>query len=302
MKYVLAADIGGTNIRTALISPAGEIVQQHRQRVDLSTCANTTEDVIKTLVQQLEPMAAKASSIGIGFPGFFHGKSGVLAASPNLPALRELPLADILETHLGCDVQIQNDALCAALGEFHFGAGKGKSHLIHITLGTGVGGSLILQRQPLYGEGGMAMEFGHLCVDTSANAPRCNCGKQGCVEAFASATAIRRLYAAERNKGLDAVDIYQLAEQGDAFAASLFTQAGHRLGQAIAEAVKLLDVYTVSISGGLTGAWPRIHPPMMQSLEANVISPQRGLIRVLPSTLYDQGGVLGAASLAMGLS
>ncbi|MDQ6975292.1 MAG: ROK family protein [Mariprofundaceae bacterium] len=301
MKYVLAADVGGTNIRTALIDPAGNIVSEQRQQLNLSACGNSAQHIVATLVSFLQPQAKQATAIGIGFPGFFHGQTGVLAASPNLPALQELPLADILKERLGCSVQVQNDALCAALGEFHFGAARKSDDLLHITLGTGVGGGLILQGKPLYGEGGMACEFGHLCVNTNVDAALCACGKRGCLEAYASATAISFLYHQRTGKTLDAFAIYQSACSQDPAAMHLFSEAGRYIGEAMATAVKLLDIRHITISGGVTGAWEILQPSMIDALEDHVISPQQGHVSVSLSTLKDQGGILGAASMAMGL-
>jgi len=301
MKPVLGVDVGGTNIRMALVTPAGDIVAQQRENLNLAACGNSSEHIIETLVQCLQPLASKASSIGMGFPGFFHGQTGVLAASPNLPTLNEIPLAEILEQRLGCDVQVQNDALCAALGEFHFGAAKSLDSVLHITLGTGVGGGLIMNGRPLYGEGGMACEFGHLCIDTTADARLCSCGKQGCVEAYASATAISRLYQQANGETLLAFEIYQQACQGAPDAIQVLHQAGHAIGRAIAEVVKLLDIRHITISGGVTGAWVLLHPAIIEAVEQHVIEPQRGQTSIILSTLEDQGGILGAASMAMGL-
>jgi len=301
MKYVLAADVGGTNIRTALIDPAGAIVAQQRQQLNLSDCGNSADHIIDTLVAFLQPHTKEVTAIGIGFPGFFHGQTGVLASSPNLPALQELPLANILEERLQCSVQVQNDALCAALGEFHFGAARMFDNVLHITLGTGVGGGLILQGKPLYGEGGMACEFGHLCVNSNADAALCGCGKRGCLEAYASATAISSLYHAQTGDVCDTLAIYQRACRGDHAATTLFAEAGTTIGQAIGAAVKLLDIRHITISGGVAGAWDMLYPAMIGAVEDHVIAPQQGHVSVSLSTLKDRGGVLGAASMAMGL-
>jgi glucokinase len=301
MKPVLGVDVGGTNIRMALITPAGDIVAQQRENLNLAACGHSAEQIIETLVQCLQPLASQAASIGMGFPGFFHGQTGVLAASPNLPALNEVPLAEILAQRLTCDVQVQNDALCAALGEFHFGAAKALDSVLHITLGTGVGGGLIMNGRPLYGEGGMACEFGHLCIDTTRDAHVCPCGKQGCVEAYASATAISRMYQQARGESLSAFEIYQQACQGAPDAEAVFKQAGHAIGRAIAEVVKLLDMRHITISGGVTGAWVLLHPAIIEAVEQHVIPPQREKTSIVMSNLEDQGGILGAASMAMGL-
>ncbi|PIP03082.1 MAG: transcriptional regulator, partial [Zetaproteobacteria bacterium CG23_combo_of_CG06-09_8_20_14_all_54_7] len=165
MPNVLAADIGGTNIRAAIIDAAGSILHEQRVEAHLSDPDLSAADIVSTIETVLRPMLHHdTKAVGLGFPGFFRGDSGILAASPNLPNIRELALADTLHRAMGIPVAAQNDALCAAIGEHRFGIGRGVENLLHITLGTGVGGGLILNEHAWTGEHGMAMEFGHLRV------------------------------------------------------------------------------------------------------------------------------------------
>ncbi|MDX8407462.1 MAG: ROK family protein, partial [Mariprofundaceae bacterium] len=209
-------------------------------------------------------------------------------------------LAEQLGARLKISVAAQNDALCAALGEARFGVGLGRNNLMHITLGTGVGGGLILHKHPYTGENGMAMEFGHLRVDYDDAARTCGCGGSGCVEAYASASAIADRYAALTGKTSDSAAIYAAACRGDKTAIRVLEDAGMYLGRAIAEAVKLLDVETISISGGLTGAWELFQPALMQEMDQRLIPPLKGKINVLRTSLDDRGGLLGAAALVQG--
>jgi glucokinase len=299
--YVLAADVGGTNIRAAVIDSDGNIVKKNRFRANLSDVNLSEDDVINALEGALTGMIDDENNIeaiGIGFPGFFRGESGVLALSPNIPTFRDFPLAEAVSKRMNLPVSVHNDGLCATIGEHRFGIGKGESNLLHITLGTGIGAGLILNNQPYAGEGGMATEFGHLRVDTGDKSRLCGCGNKGCVEAYASATAVSKLYAEQSGLTKDAADIYELARRSDKAAITIFEEAGVYLGMAIAEAVKLLDIQTVSISGGLSGAWPLFHPSLCASLEANLIAPQRGKVSVLCSSLEDNAGLLGAAVIA----
>jgi len=297
---ILAADVGGTNIRAAVVTTDGEIIQRLHSRIDLgdqNISADALVDRLSAFFAEIIKQQDSVSGIGIGFPGFFLGNSGVLVASPNLPNLNNVNLAQKLSKTLKLPVSIQNDALCAAIGEHSFGAGKGASSLLHITLGTGVGGGLILNNIPYTGESGMAMEFGHLRVVHDDSAQPCGCGSNGCVEAYASATAIKSLYTEATGQQLGAREIEALAHNGETEALQVFENAGLYLGMAIAEAVKLLDIHTVTISGGLTGAWPLLHPSMVKSLNENLIPPLKGKINVLRSTLDDSAGLLGAAAL-----
>lgn len=299
---VIAADIGGTNIRLARICE-GSILEEVHHQADFSDLKGMSKQeaenhilhTIEAAVQQLSH--EHTQGLGIGFPGFFIGNSGVLAASPNIPQLSNFALAKRLSDKLGMPVTAQNDALCAAIGEQAFGAGQGADNLLHITLGTGIGGGLILNRTPYTGEGGMAMEFGHLKVMHGEQARLCGCGSFGCVEAYASATAISTIYAEIMGQSCDSKMTFERAQQGDKQALQVLTYAGAYLGLAIAQAVTLLDVRRVTISGGLMGAWSMLQPSLMDGLNANLISPLKNKISVLPSTLEGNAGLMGAANL-----
>jgi len=299
--YVLAVDVGGTNIRAAVIDSDGNILKEQRVQAGLSAADISENDVVNALEGALTGLIGDGENIkaiGIGFPGYFRGDSGIVAASPNIPALRDFALAETMRSRMKLPVSVQNDGLCAAIGEHQFGVGEERSNLLHITLGTGIGCGLILNNQPFTGDNGMAMEFGHLCVHTGDKARLCGCGNYGCVEAYASATAISSRYAKQSGQNKDAASIYEMACKENKAAINVFEEAGMYLGLAVAEAVKLLDIHLVSISGGLTGAWPLLHAPIISALEANLISPQRGKVIVRRSSLDDNAGLLGAAVIA----
>ncbi len=259
-------------------------------------------DCLSTALQGLRDEYPRSRTAGVGFPGFFHGDSGILAASPNIPQLCEFNLAAGLAEQLDMAVCVQNDALLAATGEFHFGVGRGLEQLMHITLGTGIGSGVIIHGHAYCGDGGMAMEIGHLRVEPpDSKASRlCGCGNSGCLEAYASANAVFARYseAADRPEAENAEQVYALAKAGDSIARQILEDAGHRLGRALAEAAKLLDIHNISISGGLAAAWDILHPALYGSLERELIPSLRGNIQVHQSTLGDNAGLLGAAVFA----
>ncbi len=303
-RSVLALDVGGTNLRLAEVTADGSIIKPRILQADLShlQAASPEEagkrvvDILAAAIRERMMQCAGIGAIGIGFPGFFRRASGILVASPNIPQLHEFPLVAALARRLPRPVFIHNDATLAALGEHRYGTGKGKAGLLHLTLGTGVGGGLILHGGIHDGESGMAAEIGHLCVRPGGRP--CGCGGRGCLEAYASATAVRDRYREKGKAVKDAKEVFQRAKDGDVAAGRLFEEAGAALGLAIAQAVLLLDIHHVSLSGGLTGAWEYLSTPLQSNLNAHLIAPQKNSVRVCRSILGDHAGLLGAAALA----
>ncbi len=293
---VIAVDAGGTNLRLAAVTARGKILDAERrpwrpQSLDNAALARALADATAPMRRRYAPVA-----IGVGFPGFLH--DGVLLYSPNIPRVRDLPLAAELERTCGLPAMVENDALCAAIGEHAFGAGAGYAHFLHLTLGTGIGAGLILHDRPWRGAHGMAMEFGHLIVDRSEEAARCGCGNRGCVETLASASAVLARFRRAGGEASSTAEAARLAESGDALAARVFEEAGAALGAAIAEAVKLLDIARISIGGGMANAWPLFAPAMRAAMARALIPPLRDRARIVRGSLGDRAGLLGAALLA----
>jgi len=312
MSKILAADIGGTNMRMAVVSQSavGAVIEhEYRAHVALSeyrapSAAAAETYVIQVISEAMRPILQQhaITAVGVGFPGFFDADGETLLASPNLPQLKHVRLASRLSDQLSCVVRMQNDALCAALGEWRDGAGKGQTDLLHVTLGTGVGGGLILADSPFVGQHGMAMELGHVRTACGELARMCGCGGSGCVETYASAQGVLKSYQLacgdEHGSSVTApAQVAELAKDGDAAALHAFEQAGCHLGKALAHVVTLLDLRTITVSGGLMGAWDLLHPPLMASLNEHVIPMLQGQVVVLPTLLSDQAGLLGAAEL-----
>jgi len=304
--HVLALDVGGTNIRLAVVNQSGHVIARQQcktslSRMDVSSNDQAEAETLRILTSSITDMLTSHSgiyAIGVGFPGFFRQETGRLASSPNIPHLLDFPLAERLSDAISLPVHVQNDAILAALGEFRFGVGKGLKNLLHLTLGTGVGGGLILNGIPYLGESGMAMEIGHLCV--VPNGRICGCGGSGCLEAYASASGVVARYAETGHQNItNAEEVYRKALDGDVLATQVLHEAGSYLGQAIAEAVKLLDVHNVSISGGLADAWSFLSEPMNTSLNEKLIPPLKGNVRLHRSRLGGDAGLLGAAILAL---
>ena len=305
MITVLAVDVGGTNIRLAIVSDKGEILEAVSTPAHFSKRNISAEELLSTLASAFLDFLdnkANVAAIGIGFPGFFLGNSGVLSSSPNLPLLKEVDLGKAFSNTLELPVVVQNDALCAAIGEHRFGAGMGRPNMIHITLGTGIGAGLILNYLPYTGEDGTAMEFGHLRINPDDHARVCGCGNTGCLEAYASASAVVSQFEEKSGIRMEAKEIYQHSLNGNKQAKEILLTAGAYLGAAIAEVVKILDIRYITISGGLSGAWPILYPILMKHLNSRVIPPLKGKITVVRSQLDDNSGLLGAAALAFNIN
>lgn len=307
---VLALDVGGTHIRAAIVDETGRIRKQRREAANLSRLpedASANETVVNILSARIQSMldacrtetGNRIRAIGLGFPGFIH--RGIVRASPNIRGLADLSLAAELEHRLGLPVRMENDAALAALGESRFGAGAPMADLIHLTLGTGVGGGLVLNGALYTGVGGMAMEIGHLCVRPGGRT--CGCGNQGCLEAYASARAVAERWRERSHdpeaREVDAREIHRLAAAGEPIACQILEEAGECLGLAIAQAVNLLDVRQVRIGGGMSGAWDQLQGSLHASLNAHLIPPLKHAVSVAPSRLGDDAAILGAASLAL---
>lgn len=300
---LLGIDVGGTNLRLGVFQ---DKALRWENRVparfsDLFSGANSPEIATRRLLDLLvraiegalkhEPRIA---AIGLGFPGFIDPHSNRLSQSPNMPGLKDLDLVAPLQKHFKLPVQLENDALAAAHGEHVLAA---VNSLIFIGLGTGVGGGLIVNGRPFPGEHGVAMEIGHLIIHPQGRI--CGCGNRGCLEQYASATGVQRSYTESRpGEDLHADQVAKLALQGDSDALAAFELAGDSLGQGLAHILKVVDVETVIIGGGLSQAWDLFYPALRKRLEADLIPALRGRIAILASQSEDRAGILGAAMLA----
>lgn len=304
-KLAIGIDMGGTNIRLALVSDDGVVINSTRYK----TSAQEGKDAIVSRLSSatMEMIAygmrhGTVVGIGIGAPGLI--EDGVVRCSPNLPGWKEVPLQKLLENALSLPVVLENDANAVAYGEKSSGAGKGFNSLICITLGTGVGGGLILDGKIWRGAFGMAGEVGHMVVEPEGL--QCSCGNRGCLETYASATGIVRAAREAINKGDAAWDTDNLttemldaaARGGDRAAAALFAGAGRYLGVGIASLLHILNPEAVILGGGVSKAWDLFYPSMTEEINKRCFREIVERSKILPATLGDSAGMLGAARLA----
>ncbi len=281
-SFAIGVDLGGTNLRIAAVDNAGDLLEKVTTGTQV---ARGRDHVITEMCDAIRELAAKFSrdmhmlGAGIGVPGIIDKRTGMLRESPNLPGWHDYPVRDAIERRLEAPVILENDANAAALGENWLGAARGMDDMLMITLGTGVGGGIVQRGQIWHGMTGMAGELGHITVDP--NGPRCGCGNFGCVEQYASATAVVRMAheaiasgGAEqlaRAAGTNDVEfsarvVYNLALQGDKPAQEIFRKVGWALGILMADLVNAFNLHMYVIGGGVSGAWAMFSPAMFDEL------------------------------------
>lgn len=292
---LVGIDLGGTAIKAGAATRAGEALETH-------TVATQVDEGAEAICRRLATCARELGveeTLGLGVPGLVDREAGLVRQSPNLAPLEGFPLRDALASELDLDpsrVHIENDANVAALGEHWCGGARGERDCLVVTLGTGVGGGLILGGQLFVGERGLAAEIGHTTVDPRG--PLCGCGGHGCVEVLASATAARRR---AREAGL-VEDLALLCEEARASAGParhLLRDVGRDLGRGLAQAVVLLDLRCFLIAGGFGAAFDVLEPGIREGIVERSYGRSGDDLRLMPATLGADAGWIGAARLAL---
>lgn len=298
---VVGMDLGGTNLRVAGVSADGGLVALHREQ---TAAREGPEPVIERIVAAIGRMVHQVTGSGgsvlgvvLGAPGIINGRTGTVVASPNLPGWHDVPLRDRVAEAIGLPVLLENDANAAAYGEYWRGAGAGCGSMVLLTLGTGVGGGLVLGGELWRGADGMAGEIGHITVDPGGRT--CRCGNAGCLETYASATGIVDSYRelSGVQEAVSAEEVSRRAHEGDANARQTYREAGRSLGIAFAALVNLLNPERLVIGGGVLPAWELFIPAAEQELRRRAFTAPASRVRIAPASLGDLAGVIGAAGL-----
>jgi len=287
-----------------------------RRKALLTQAEKGKDAVIQRIERLIQEVAADVgldavAAVGVAAPGPLDPWTGVIRFAPNLPGWHDVPLRDILHQRLGVPVYLGNDANLAALGEMRFGAGQGFTHLIYITISTGIGGGIIVDGRLLLGQQGFAAEVGHHAVE--AEGPTCYCGNVGCLEALASGTAIARearvAVAAGEETQLRAMcdgDIWTLsarlvaeaAQEGDHVARDIITTAGYYMGVGIVNLLHLFNPQRIVLGGSVTKAGELLFDPMWSVIRERAQAAYLEDFDVVPAALGDDVGIWGAAALA----
>ena len=320
--FAIGVDLGGTNLRIAAVDGRGRLTE----KVTTDTgVARPRDQVIAEMCRAIQALVAKRKKaggrlvgVGVGVPGIIDLASGMLRESPNLPGWEDYPVRQEIERRLGTRVILENDANAAALGEQWLGAGRAADDLCMVTLGTGVGGGIVLGGRIWHGMTGMAGELGHITVEPEG--PPCGCGNRGCVEQFASATAIERMAreaaaqgrapelarAARANPDFCSETVCQLAEAGDLAGREIFARVGRALGILVAALVNTFNLPMYVIGGGVAKAWEMFSPAMFEEVRkrsfvyaATSSGGSGGKTVITCAQLGSDAGLFGAARLAM---
>jgi len=297
-EYSIGVDLGGTNLRAAAIDVQGKMLDKIAGSTELQAGRDA---VIDDMVKSIEALRARLGEhnlrgVGIGLPGFILMDKGIIIGSNNMPEFENYPVRDEIEKRLGAKVILENDANAAALGEKWMGAGREVEDLVLLTLGTGIGGGIIVNGRVLHGHLGMAGELGHLTVVPNGNP--CGCGNRGCVEKHASATAIvamARLIGLGHD--LTSEDVYKLAVEGNDRAKTVFRSMGESLGVALANLINIFNFPLYLLSGGPLPAWDYFAPAMLEEVARRSFTYRHAPTRIERATLGNEAGLYGAAYL-----
>jgi len=312
---LIGVDLGGTYIKTALITQKGTIL--HKAEVP-SEKENGPEGVLQNIYHSIRLVIKEKNvsldnilTIGVGSPGPLNTKKGIVCNAVNLPGWINIPLRDRINAEFNIPVNLENDANAAAFGEYWKGAGKGSDIMLAYTLGTGVGGGVIIRGELIRGTNDSAGELGHMTIIPEGQI--CSCGNRGCLEAYASATALVRNTLAKLKKGapsllndwilqgktLTAKLIDQAHREGDKLATLALTQVGTFLGLGVANVVSVLNPDVVVIGGGMIRAGEVILDPLRREVESRVFAEQFEHLKIVEAQLGNNAGVIGAAGLAL---
>lgn len=310
-KYAVGVDLGGTNIKIGLVTEGGRIVNKLSIKTESAKGPQKVIENIKTGIQSLlGGTKVHIYGIGIGCPGTVDPEKGTVENPPNLSGWGKVNLGKAISMEFEKDVFLENDANAAAIGELIFGNGNKFESFIMVTLGTGVGGGIIINRKLYHGEFGAAGEIGHISINYKG--PKCNCGSYGCIEAYAGNKYLKARVRNELKKHPDSLllkligndfslvsprNIQEAAEKGDPFSISVIEDLGMKLGVAFTSLSNVLDISTYIVGGGLAGFGKPLFDSIKKSLKSRVMAPLKPRVKVLPAKLKNDAGIKGASAL-----
>jgi len=305
----IGIDVGGTNVKGALVNRDGTVVSRVQRPTEVEAATKSVIGVAETLQQQAAADGLNVAACGVGAAGFIDSHRGAVTFAPN--TLYDDPeIGAAVGSRLGVPVVVDNDANAAAWGEYRFGFAAGIPHLTFITLGTGIGAGFVVEGRLVRGSTGAGAELGHMVIDPKG--PRCPCGLRGCLERFASGSAIAEAARIELEAGaassltsvvsaielVTAEDVAKQAAQYDDLSSSVLRRAGTMLGVGLANVVNLFDPTVIVLGGSVVKAGEAYLGPARDELAERLVAQRRRPARLDVSSLGDDAGLLGAAALA----
>jgi glucokinase len=315
-RVLVGVDLGGTNVRIGIVTPTGRVLKKEEYGLDPSQGGlKSVEELVSNLKNFLQKGIGKNNQllgIGIGIAGAIDMKKGRIINSPNIPGLNGFGIREFIKKRISSPIVIENDANAFALGEGWVGAAKGSNYYCGITLGTGVGGGIVINGEILHGSGGMASEVGHMVIDPEG--PLCGCGGKGCLEVYASATGIRRmaLEAIERGAGREILKraggkvedvtsemVFEAARSGDKVAQKIFHKMGRFLGLGLVNLINLFNPEKIVIGGKASRAWDFFIKTTMGVVMERAMEGSREKVKIVQAKCGDNAGILGAAYISL---
>lgn len=311
----IGIDVGGTNVKIALVDNNGKIIYSNSvptyAKMGYEYTVNNIKQAINDLMKETNTTAKDIEGIGFDFPGQVDYKTGVVKLAPNIPGWVNVPIAKMIEDEFHIPTRIDNDVRCAALGELKFGAGKGCENFICITVGTGIGSGLVINGKLVRGASNAAGEIGHIKLQMN-DGPICGCGDTGCMEAFASgpcivamaqdyikggkSTKFREMAAAEGSE-ITPYMVAKAAEAGDPVAKRIFEIVGEYIGIGLTSVINLLNPEKVIIGGGVAEAGDLLLEPIRKTIKERAMVVAGEAVEIVPAQLGNSAGVIGASML-----
>jgi len=308
---VIAVDIGGTQVRVALFKD-DRLQQRAALPTDVKGGPSGVMDQIDALIEQMVAKDDRKTITGIGLSlaGPIDTESAVVTRIPTLPGWDGLPVAQALSERTGFPARVENDGIAATLGEWRYGAGRGVSNIVYLTVSTGIGGGAVVDGRLLHGRKGIAGHLGHMRM--AQEGPTCPCGTVGCFEALASGSALteRAVSTADKSdhlagiaqsRAIDARDVFEGARADDSHCLDLVAEEARYLGQGITSVIHIFSPDRVVMGGGLSKAFDQLKPGIHEIISRDAMPPFRS-VPVVKSALGDDSGLFGAASLVLDAS
>lgn len=310
-KNRIGIDVGGTNVKIALVNDKGNILYSNsvptRAEMGYEYTVNNIKQAIRDLIT--ETKVTNIEGIGFDFPGQIDYQRGIVRLAPNIPGWVNIPISEIIEKEFGISTRIDNDVHCAALGELKFGAGKGCENFICMTVGTGIGSGIVINGKLVRGASNAAGELGHIKLQMNSG-PLCGCGDYGCLEAFASGPSIvamaeeyilggKSTKYREMSSGGEITPyiVAEAAKQGDPVARRIFTTIGEYIGIGLTSVVNLLNPEKIIIGGGVADAGEILLEPIRNTIKKRAMIVAGQAVEIVPAKLANTAGVIGASLL-----